>query len=94
MKYFTVVPAQPIEMGHRALQCDLCDKKNHIRCDGILIAKHISAKKSKEKHYFKLCKENTFAFDFFISIIKSIDINDDFTLSNLKLNYPNKLRLP
>ena len=68
---------------HKAVQCDLCDKWNHIKCDGIDNKTYEALKKSNEleKYFCKICKENTFAFqklsddEFFTSIVKNINIS-------------------
>ena len=73
---------------HRAVQCDLCDCWNHIKCDEIDNKTYELLKKSDEEvhHFCKLCKENIFPFqklchdEFFTSIVKNIDVKEDLNL--------------
>ena len=82
---------------HKSVQCDLCDKWHHIKCDGIDSITYDSLKKSSvlEKHFCKSCKEVTFPFqklpdnESFTSIVKNIDINEDL---NLQLTPPPTLK--
>ena len=74
---------------HKAVQCDFCDKWNHIKCDGIDNKTYDALKKSNDntKYYCKLCKENIFPFqkladdEFFTSIIKAISTKEDLNLN-------------
>ena len=75
----------------KAVQCDLCNYWNHIRCDGIDNKTYETLKKSlkTDLHYCKLCKEEIFVFQnlsndqYFASIVKNVEINENM---NLKLS--------
>ena len=74
---------------HKAVLCDLCEKWNHIKCDGIDNRTYEKLKKSNdsEKYFCKQCKETCFPFqklsddEFLTSVIKNIDIKEDLNLS-------------
>ena len=82
---------------HKYVSCQLCKKRNHIKCDDIDNKTHASLNKSgeSERYFCKLCKENIFVFQklsddqFIISIIKNIDIKEDL---NLRIAPPTVLR--
>ena len=86
-----------VAMRHKSVQCDLCDKWHHIKCDGIDNKTYDFLKKSSisEKYFCKTCNEDTFPFqklsddEFFTSIVKNIDINEDL---NLRLTPPPTLK--
>ena len=77
-----------VSQRHRAVQCDLCNYWNHIKCDGVENKTYEALKKSDDsvKHFCKLCKEDIFAFqklsddEFFTSIVKNIEIKEDLNL--------------
>ena len=72
MRYFIDPPATEINprfpcgictknvnTNHKAVQCDLCNYHNHIKCDGIDNKTYEILVKSDDSvlHYCKLCKE-------------------------------------
>ncbi len=80
----------------RAIQCDLCNFWNHIKCDQIEPSHYEVLKKSDtQHHYCKRCKEEHFPFQsleneqYIASIIHNVNIDDDL---NLKINAPPRLR--
>ena len=83
---------------HKAIQCDLCNYWNHIKCDGIDNKFYEILKESDEsvQHYCKLCKEEIFAFQtlsddqYIASIIKGVDVSDNL---NLQLFPPPPLKI-
>ena len=86
--YHCGICSKKVGVRHKSVQCDLCDKWNHIKCDEIDNKTYEALKKSSEleKYYCKLCKENIFAFkkltddEFLISVVKNININEDLNL--------------
>ena len=80
--------SKTVSHRHRAVQCDLCNFWNHIKCDNVDNKLYETLKKSDDtvKHFCKLCKEDIFAFqkltddEFFTSIVKNIDIAEDINL--------------
>ena len=87
-EYHCRICSKKVGHKHKAVQCDLCDYWNHIKCDGIDNKTYETLKKSdeSEKYLCKLCKEETFVFqklsddEFFTSIVKNIDIKEDLNL--------------
>ena len=75
----------------KAVQCDLCNYWNHIKCDNVDNKTYESLKKSDQSqtHFCKICKEEIFAFQtlsdeqYITSIVKDININENL---NLKTN--------
>ena len=73
---------------HKAIQCDLCNYWNHIKCDGIDNNMYTALKKldDLDLYYCKICRQEIFAFNtlsddqFFTSIVKNIDINENLNL--------------
>ena len=86
---------------NKAMQCDICNYFNHIRCDGISAYDYEKMKKINDtpglelSHICKICKEEIFPFqclsedEFLTSIIKNIDYNKDL---NLKITPPTDLK--
>ena len=72
----------------KAIQCDLCNYWNHIKCDGIDNKTYEALKKSNdpELYYCKICKEDIFPFQtlsndqYCTSIVKNIEINENLNL--------------
>ena len=85
---FCGICSKKVGQKHKAVQCDLCDHWNHIKCDNIDNKTYEALKKSSvsEKYYCKLCKEDLFVFqklsddEFFTSIVKNIEIKEDLNL--------------
>ena len=81
----------------RAIQCDLCNYWNHIKCDEIDPTHYETLKKSDDSvlHYCKLCKEEIFPFqslqneNYIASVVNGIEIKEDL---NLKINPTPRLR--
>ena len=75
----------------KAVQCDLCNFWNHIKCDGIDNKTYETMKKSKklDLHYCKICKEEIFVFQnlsdeqYLASIVENVEINENL---NFKLS--------
>ena len=75
----------------KAVQCDLCNYWNHIKCDNVDNKTYESLKNSDQSltHFCKMCKEEIFAFQtlsdeqYITSIVKDININENL---NLKTN--------
>ncbi len=76
----------------RAVQCDLCNYWNHIKCDEIDVNTYNLLKKSNESdlYYCKICKEEIFVFqtlnndEFHASFVKNnVNFNENL---NLKLS--------
>ena len=77
---------------NKAFQCVICNYWNHIKCDGILPYDYDKFKKlpvatqDKKIHFCKKCIEDSIPFqklsddEFFISIIKHLDYNEDLNL--------------
>ena len=71
-----------VSQRNKAIQCDLCNYWNHIKCDDIDDKTYEALKKStkSEIYYCKVCREEIFPFQtlsndqFFTSIIKNVDI--------------------
>ena len=99
MRYFNEIPGNNLKLPcgictknvssrHKAVQCDLCNYWNHIKCDGVENKTYEALKKSDDtiKHFCKICKDDMFAFqkltddEFFTSIVKNIEINEDLNL--------------
>ena len=82
----------------KAVQCDLCNFWNHIKCDGIDDKSYSNLKQANKSdlYYCKICKEDIFAFqtltdEDFHSRFNNINyINDNL---NLKLSVSPDLRL-
>ena len=89
--------SKKVGLKHKAVQCDLCEHWNHIKCDGIDNKTYETLKESSDsdKYFCKLCKEETFAFqklsddEYFTSIVKNIDIKEDL---NLKISPTSTLK--
>ena len=73
----------------KAIQCDLCNYWNHIKCDGVDNKTYESLKKSDDDsvtHFCKICKDEIFAFQtlsdeqYITSIVKNIDVKEDLNL--------------
>ena len=81
----------------RAIQCDLCNYWNHIKCDGIEASHYVILKKSDNthQHYCKLCREENLPFQtidndqYLSSIIHDVNVSDDL---NLLINPPPRLK--
>ena len=75
-----------VSYRHRAVQCDLCNYWNHIKCDGVENKTYEALKKDSVKHFRKLWKEDIFAFqtlsddEFLTSFVKNIEIKEDLNL--------------
>ena len=80
----------------RALQCDICNFWNHIRCDGVEPSLYETLKKSKDDHYCKLCSEEHFPFqklpneEYMASIVHGVRVTDGL---NLNVDPPPRLRV-
>ena len=87
-KYPCGICTKIVSYRHKAIQCDLCNYWNHIKCDNVENKTYETLKKSDDcvKHFCKLCKEDIFAFqklsddEFFTSIVKNIEIKEDLDL--------------
>ena len=87
-KYPCGICTKTVSYRHKAIQCDLCNYWNHIKCDGVENKTYEALKKSddSEKHFCKICNEDVFAFqklsddEFFTSIVRNIEINEDLNL--------------
>ena len=86
--YHCGICTKKVGLRNKAVFCDLCEQWNHIKCDGIDDKTYNDLKKSNdnEKYYCKACKESIFPFhnlsddEYFTSIIKNIDVNEDLNL--------------
>ena len=75
----------------KAIKCDLCGYWNHIKCEQIDDKTYDKLKKqddsTKTNHFCKTCFEDNVPFqklsdnEFFISIIKNIEFNEDLNLT-------------
>ena len=82
------VCSKKVGKRHRAVQCDICDYWNHIKCDGIDSKTYEKLKKSteSEKHICITCKEENIPFqkvsdnEYLTSIVKNIDVHEDLNL--------------
>ena len=81
----------------RAIQCDLCNYWNHMKCDQIEPSHYEKLKKPEntQHHFCRLCKEEHFPFqsldnDLFISsVLHNVIVNDNL---NLQINPPPRLK--
>ena len=80
----------------RALQCDICNFWNHIRCDGVEPSFYEKLKKSKDDHYCKLCREEHFPFqklpneEYMASVVHGVHVDDGL---DLDVDPPPRLRV-
>ena len=73
---------------HKAVQCDICNYWNHIKCDGIDNKNYELMKKSQTTihHLCKICKKENFPFQdlsddqFKTSIVKNVEIREYLNL--------------
>ena len=87
-----------VNSNHKAVQCDLCNYHNHIKCDGVDNKTYDILVKSDDSvsHYCKICKEEIFAFQsltddqYIASIVKGIDVSENL---NLRLFPPPALKI-
>ena len=81
----------------RAIQCDLCNYWNHIKCDRIEPSHYEKLKKSDvaQQHFCRLCKEELFPFQsldndqYISSVLCNVNVNDNL---NLQINPPPRLK--
>ena len=81
-----------ISQRFKAIQCDICNNWNHIKCDGITLYDYKKmvelpqSEREKMVHFCKICKENCIPFqklseeEFLTSIIKNIEYKEDLNL--------------
>ena len=97
-KYPCGICSKLVGQRMKAVQCDLCNFWNHIKCDGIDDKSYTNLKQANKSdlYYCKICKEDIFAFqtltdEDFHSRFNNINyINDNL---NLKLSVSPDLRL-
>ena len=111
MRFFTEPPPDAVNPSYpcgvcsknvgermRALQCDICQYWNHIKCDNIDPSYYEILKKPENKgrhHFCKTCKEEIFPFQkvvneqFEASISKHMPVCESL---NLQANPPPRLR--
>ena len=73
----------------RALQCNLCNYWNHIKCDGVEPTHYEILKNTDDSvdHFCKLCKEEIFPFqaihneNYIASVVNGIEIKEDLNLN-------------
>ena len=81
----------------KAIKCDSCGFWNHIKCEKIDDKMYEKLKKQDEslqtKHYCKICMEENLPFqklsdnEFFISIVKNVEFNEDLDLTTSPPNW-------
>ena len=81
-----------VSQRFKAIQCDICNYWNHIRCDGVTpyaykkILELPQSERENMIHFCKTCKENCIPFqklsdeEFLTSIIKNIEYKEDLNL--------------
>ena len=90
--------AKTVARSHRAIQCDLCNFWNHIKCDGVEPSTYNKLKSTNDcsLYYCKTCKEEIFAFQtlsndqYLTSVLNDVEINKDL---NLNITPPPELKI-
>ena len=81
----------------RAVKCDICQFRSHIKCEGIEPAHYekLIDPKNNQHHFCKICKEEMFPFQkvhneqFEASVTKNLTVYENI---NLQANPPPRLR--